>query len=208
MKEEIKRKYLMTNEQLNKLLKDHTPFFSINVLQGYFWENNPDCEFSVKLNHGSNSLNNFEQNSSFLTLKQKNPEMPYYIRQKVEFRIPVEQGVRLLKDCKSGFEKVTYLFNYDSEILEVNKIFKNFNSNDTITIVNINFDNVERFESFIPTFEFKEEVTSEEEFYERCMSVDYPIDGNFIEGKLKDFLHEMEFDSNSPAEIFVDRINF
>lgn len=169
MKKEIERKFLLTISQAKKLYKENVPFLCFNILQGYFWNDDENREFRVRVEFTEDRPNII---NSFLTIKEKNPKNPIE-REELEVLINSKKGIELLKNCSKFISKRRYISNIkkDNINIEVNV----FDELEGLTIAEIEFDNQDQANNYIPSFEFEREVTNETDKFGFNLAKEYDL---------------------------------
>ena len=136
---EIERKYKITKEQFNDIIKKSFPEFSTKIFQGYFFNDDPDREYRIRAikTPMSEYIPDFEF-KYFLTIKNKNTGN----RIEHEVQLTKESAKDLLNHCTKFINKTRYLILWENEnYLEVDVY------NDDLIIVEIEFDDEEKFKN-------------------------------------------------------------
>ena len=154
---ELERKYKITKDQFKKIIKASFPEASYKIFQGYFNTEDPRKEYRIRSQESAylgmipDAVNKYT-----LTIKDKDK---VGWRSEYEICLSVDGAKDIIKHCSKFIEKTRYLIQWNDLYLEVDMY------NDDLIIVEIEFESVEKFQSYIPTFEFEEEVTCNKQFY-------------------------------------------
>lgn len=178
MGKEFERKYKITKEQFNDIIKKSFPEFSTKIFQGYFLNDDPDREYRIRAikTPMSEFIPDFEF-KYFLTIKNKN------VGNRIEYEVQLtkESAKDLINHCTKFIHKTRYLILWENEnYLEVDVY------NDDLIIVEIEFDDEEKFKNFIPSFNFEKEITLDRQFYNYNLACN-TFQKNWLDDKLKNY---------------------
>ena len=195
MKKEIKRRFLLNEDQFNKLLNDASSYITIDTLQGYLFPFDRNFDMCVNLNHINNNTENTFCNFS---ITAKNPDDPY--EQKViTFNLTFERACELFKHCEYSLRKTKYLL-WNPNSKEVVKINDKY-------ILSIFFKDKYEMMNYKPNFEFYEEITLNEDYNE--FNFAEPVENIESEtSEMNIFIKDevmKEFDSDDLSACFVSR---
>ena len=153
MKPEIERKFLLTTEQALALKAEAT--HKKQLKQGYLAEG----EHVILRVRISDQI-------AYLTIKEKVKGSS-----RLEFETPIElsDAERLLDLCSSQIEKTRHLIKRDY-LIELDEFHA---ANEGLWLAEIEFDSIERSNSFIPPTELGKEVTDDYRYYNSYL-VDHP----------------------------------
>ena len=153
MKPEIERKFLLTSEQALALKAEAT--HKKELKQGYLAEGE-HVILRVRIS---------DQNA-YLTIKEKVKGSS-----RLEFETPVElsEAEKLLDLCSNQIEKTRHLIKRDY-LIELDEFHA---ANNGLWLAEIEFDSIERSNSFIPPTELGKEVTDDYRYYNSYL-VDHP----------------------------------
>jgi CYTH domain-containing protein len=150
---EIERKWKLTRAQATEFLNRNWPEKCYNIYQGYFYCDDPNKEFRVRL---MTNKDDPHDDKSYLTIKDKTYNKE---RKELEISVRKESAFLLLNECERFLEKNRYIC---SDGLELN-IYKgepNF-----LAIIEKEFESITESEQYVPNFEYEEEVTYDPAFY-------------------------------------------
>lgn len=150
---EIERKWKLTKSQVIEFLNRNWPEKCYNVYQGYFYVDDPNREFRVRL---MTNKDDPTDDKAYLTIKDKIYKKE---RNELEIRIEKESALLLLNECERVLEKNRYIC---LDGLELN-IYKG--EADFLAIIEKEFESIVESEQYIPNFEFENEVTYDPAFY-------------------------------------------
>jgi len=153
MKPEIERKFLLTTEQALALKAQAT--HKKQLKQGYLAEG----EHVILRVRISDQI-------AYLTIKEKVKGSS-----RLEFETPIElsDAEKLLDLCTNQIEKTRYLIKRDY-LIELDEFHA---ANNGLWLAEIEFDSIERSNSFIPPTELGKEVTDDYRYYNSYL-VDHP----------------------------------
>jgi CYTH domain-containing protein len=153
MKPEIERKFLLTTEQALALKAQAT--HKKQLKQGYLAEG----EHVILRVRISDQI-------AYLTIKEKVKGSS-----RLEFETPIElsDAEKLLDLCSNQIEKTRYLIKRDY-LIELDEFHA---ANNGLWLAEIEFDSIERSNSFIPPTELGKEVTDDYRYYNSYL-VDHP----------------------------------
>lgn len=153
MKPEIERKFLLTTEQALALKAEAT--HKKQLKQGYLAEG----EHVILRVRISDQI-------AYLTIKEKVKGSS-----RLEFETPIElsDAEKLLDLCSNQIEKTRHLIKRDY-LIELDEFHA---ANDGLWLAEIEFDSIERSNSFIPPTELGIEVTDDYRYYNSYL-VDHP----------------------------------
>lgn len=154
MKPEIERKFLLTTEQALALKAEAT--HKKQLKQGYLAEG----EHVILRVRISDQI-------AYLTIKEKVKGSS-----RLEFETPIElsDAEKLLDLCSNQIEKTRHLIKRDY-LIELDEFHA---ANDGLWLAEIEFDSIERSNSFIPPTELGKEVTDDYRYYNSYL-VDHPF---------------------------------
>ena len=154
MKPEIERKFLLTTEQALALKAEAT--HKKQLKQGYLAEG----EHVILRVRISDQI-------AYLTIKEKVKGSS-----RLEFETPIElsDAEKLLDLCSNQIEKARHLIKRDY-LIELDEFHA---ANDGLWLAEIEFDSIERSNSFIPPTELGIEVTDDYRYYNSYL-VDHPF---------------------------------
>jgi len=154
MKPEIERKFLLTTEQALALKAEAT--HKKQLKQGYLAEG----EHVILRVRISDQI-------AYLTIKEKVKGSS-----RLEFETPIElsDAEKLLDLCSNQIEKTRHLIKRDY-LIELDEFHA---ANDGLWLAEIEFDSIERSNSFIPPTELGIEVTDDYRYYNSYL-VDHPF---------------------------------
>jgi len=154
MKPEIERKFLLTTEQALALKAEAT--HKKQLKQGYL----------AKGEHVILRVRISDQ-IAYLTIKEKVKGSS-----RLEFETPIElsDAEKLLDLCSNQIEKTRHLIKRDY-LIELDEFHA---ANDGLWLAEIEFDSIERSNSFIPPTELGKEVTDDYRYYNSYL-VDHPF---------------------------------
>lgn len=153
---EIERKWKLTKSQATEFLNRNCPEKCYNIYQGYFYVDDPNREFRVRLMINKDDP---KDDKAYLTIKDKIYKKE---RKELEISIEKESALLLLNKCENLLEKNRYIC---SDGLELN-IYKNYKGEaDFLAIIEKEFESIVESEQYVPNFEFEEEVTYDPAFY-------------------------------------------
>ena len=153
MKPEIERKFLLTTEQALALKAEAT--HKKQLKQGYLAEG----EHVILRVRISDQI-------AYLTIKEKVKGSS-----RLEFETPIElsDAEKLLDLCSNQIEKTRHLIKRDY-LIELDEFHA---ANNGLWLAEIEFDSIERSNSFIPPTELGKEVTDDYRYYNSYL-VDHP----------------------------------
>lgn len=153
MKPEIERKFLLTTEQALALKAEAT--HKKQLKQGYLAEG----EHVILRVRISDQI-------AYLTIKEKVKGSS-----RLEFETPIElsDAEKLLDLCSNQIEKTRHLIKRDY-LIELDEFHA---ANNGLWLAEIEFDSIERSNSFIPPTELGKEVTNDYRYYNSYL-VDHP----------------------------------
>ena len=153
MKPEIERKFLLTTEQALVLKAEATHKKALK--QGYLAEGE-HVILRVRIS----------DHVAYLTIKERVKGSS-----RLEFETPIElsDAERLLDLCSSQIEKTRHLIKRDY-LIELDEFHA---ANEGLWLAEIEFDSIERSNSFIPPAELGKEVTDDYRYYNSYL-VDHP----------------------------------
>ena len=154
MKPEIERKFLLTTEQALALKAEAT--HKKQLKQGYLAEG----EHVILRVRISDQI-------AYLTIKEKVKGSS-----RLEFETPIElsDAEKLLDLCSNQIEKTRHLIKRDY-LIELDEFHA---ANNGLWLAEIEFDSIERSNSFIPPTELGKEVTDDYRYYNSYL-VDHPF---------------------------------
>lgn len=149
---EIERKWKLTKSQATEFLKRNWYGKCCNIYQGYFYLDDPNREFRVRL---MTDKDDPKEDKAYLTIKDK-----IYKKERKELEISIERdsALLLLNECEKFLEKNRF---FCSNGLELNIYKKYKGETDFLAIIEKEFESITESEQYVPNFEFEKEVTSD-----------------------------------------------
>ena len=100
---EIERKWKLTKSQATEFINRNWPEKCYNIYQGYFYCDDPNREFRVRL---MTNKDNPTDDKAYLTIKDK-----IYAKERKELEISIgkESALLLLNECENFLEKNRYI---------------------------------------------------------------------------------------------------
>lgn len=180
MFKEFERKFLINPDQYHEIINISFPVLTKRIFQGYFWTDRQEEEFRVRVEEFTDEKNVIRDFSKYLTIKDSGLSE----REELEFIISSKDAYNIFtKKCSKFLEKTRYIIHWKNfKKLEVNFI------NDML-LVEIEFDNKEECDNYIPDFPFEKEVTNDKNYYSKNLT--YSLTETEIKEKLKYYLHEV-----------------
>lgn len=156
---EIERKWKLSHKQAVEFINDNWPEKCFEIFQGYFYCDDPNKEFRVRL-----MINRDEPNDSkaYLAIKDKTYKKE---RKELEISIEKETAFLLLKECEYFFKKNRFICKNGLELNMYKQEKKDFSKLDPLVIIEKEFDSLEESEQYVPEFQFEEEVTENPEYF-------------------------------------------
>lgn len=156
---EIERKWKLSPKQAVEFINDSWPEKCFEIFQGYFYCDDPNKEFRVRL-----ILNGDEPNESkaYLTIKDKTYKKE---RKELEISIEKETTFLLFKECEYFCKKKRFICKNGLELNMYKQEKKDFSQLDPLVIIEKEFDSLEESEQYVPEFQFEEEVTENPEYF-------------------------------------------
>ena len=153
MKPEIERKFLLTTEQALALKAEAT--HQKDLKQGYLAEGD-HVILRVRIS----------DHNAYLTIKEKAKGSS-----RLEFETPIElpDAEKLLDRCPNQIKKTRHLIKRDY-LIELDEFHA---ANEGLWLAEIEFDSIERSNSFVPSAELGIEVTDDYRYYNSYL-VDHP----------------------------------
>ena len=160
---EIERKWKLTKSQAIEFLNKNWPEKCYNIYQGYFYSDDPNREFRVRL---MTNKDDPKDDKAYLTIKDK-----VYAKERKELEISIvkESAFLLLNECERFLEKNRYIC---SNGLELN-IYKG--EPEFLAIIEKEFESIVESEQYVPNFEFEKEVTYDSAFYNFNLCKQYNV---------------------------------
>lgn len=183
MKKEFEKRYLLTQEEITKLFDKKWPFSCLQIVQGYFWENDKQREYRIRVFKEDQELS---QTKALLTIKDipKNLFDDSINRDEFEVHLdPLEALYHLKNHCTKFLKKKRYLLQWNKNILLEINVF-----NERETIVEIEFLTEDDMYNYEPDFEYSMEVTRDRRYLSKNMA------DTFTKEELNDMLKCFEFD--------------
>lgn len=156
MKKEIERKWKLSKSQASEFVHKNWPEKCYNIYQGYFYSDDPNREFRVRL---MTNKDDPKDDKAYLTIKDKIYKKE---RKELEISIEKESALLLLNECEGFLEKNRFIC---SDGLELNIYKKYKGETDFLAIIEKEFESIVESEQYVPNFEFEEEVTYNPAFY-------------------------------------------
>jgi CYTH domain-containing protein len=177
MCKEFERKFLINIDQYHEIINISFPVIAKRIFQGYFWTDSREMEYRVRVEEFTDEKNAIRNFSKYLTIK----DFGLSEREELEFIISAKDAYNIFtKKCSNFLEKTRYIIHWKNfKKLEINFI------NDML-LVEIEFDNKEEYDKYIPDFPFEKEVTNDKNYYSKNLT--YSLTETEIKEKLKYYL--------------------
>jgi CYTH domain-containing protein len=179
MFKEFERKFLINVEQFLEITNISSPVLIKRIFQGYFWTDSREKEYRVRVEEFTDEKSIIRGASKYLTIK----DFGLAEREELEVAISSKDVYNIFtKKCSKFLEKTRYIIHWKNfKKLEINKI------RDTL-LVEIEFDNKEECDKYIPDFPFLKEVTNDKNYYSRNLT--YSLTETVVKETLEYYLGE------------------
>lgn len=180
MFKEFERKFLINTDQYLEIMNISFPVCAKKIFQGYFWTDSREKEYRVRVEEFTDEKNIIRNFSKYLTIK----DFGLSEREELEVVISSKDAYNIFtKKCSRFLEKTRYIIHWKNfKQLEINRI-------QDMLLVEIEFDNKEECDNYIPDFPFQKEVTNDKNYYSKNLT--YSLTETEIKEKLKYYLHEV-----------------